>query len=176
MMWLRQSRKLLLRPGARRLFPPEWASLSKNGEHRRDAFRFLWRRTLRAWGGANWRHFDHDRNQGRKRPVLCRGVIFDGIRILHSAHGHRGFRISRVDVLAARMLHRETQGLDHGLWAAQVKHDLVGPPQDPDDGLPGRGESLNRVRQLQFSVPSWPDVRERGEDVLREDVDRHDRE
>src|SRR5439155_753795 len=36
-------------------------------------------------------------------------------------------------------------------------------------------ESLNRVRQLQFSVPSWPDVRERGEDVLREDVDRHDR-
>src|SRR5439155_1480084 len=43
------------------------------------------------------------------------------------------------------------------------------------DGLPGRGESLNRVRQLQFSVPSWPDVRERGEDVLREDVDRHDR-
>src|SRR5438552_13363443 len=34
MMWLRQSRKLLLSPGARRLFPPEWASLSKNGEHR----------------------------------------------------------------------------------------------------------------------------------------------
>src|SRR5437660_326504 len=78
-------------------------------------------------------------------------------------------------VPVASMLHREAQGLDHGLWAAQVQHDLVAPQQDPDDGLPGRDESLNRVRQLQFSVPSWPDVRERGEDVLREDIDGHDR-
>src|SRR5207244_13217863 len=72
MMWCGLSRKLLLSPGARRLFPPEWASLSKNGEPCRDTFRFLRRRTLCPGGGAPRPHFGHCRDGGGKAPVFRR--------------------------------------------------------------------------------------------------------
>src|SRR5437867_2288396 len=119
--------------------------------------------------------FNHQRHQWRGDSMLIPQRADLGRRSTRRFwHSWRFRRFGRRKPRFVCVTKSKPQGPDHRLRAAQSQHELVALEQYSKHLLPGEDEPLDRVRQLYFSASPGPGAREGREDLVREDVDRHD--
>src|SRR5437870_7614382 len=119
---------------------------------------------------------DHQRHQGREACAWTpqRGD-FRRAPTRRFRHPRRVLRNGSRMGFFVRVPKGQLEGFDHRLRAAQIEHELVTMEQDSNHLLAGDRESLDRVGELDLSTPPRPRAREGLEDLVAEDVDRHDR-